>query len=113
MFRSPFVEIGLLAAVILVAVLASHCASARESASRPDAAVGEPGLPGESASGQWSPGFSEDITLISLSGFDECGALLDYLQGEALELVGPYGLEEPRVSRDEAFAASATTWGRG
>ena len=110
LFRRPFAEIMLLAAVILVAVLASHCASSEESAGRPDAAVGEPGLPGESASGQWSPGFSEDITLISLSGFDECGALLDYLQGEALELVGPYGLEEPRVSRDEAFAASAATW---
>ena len=112
MFRSPFVEIGLLVAVILVAVVASHCASAGESAGRSDAAgaVGEPGLPGESASGQWSPGFSEEITLISLSGFDECGALLDYLQGEALELVGPYGLEEPQVSRDAAFDAPAVTW---
>ena len=27
-----------------------------------------------------------------------------------MELVGPYGLEEPRVSRDAAFAAPAATW---
>ena len=113
-FRRPFVEIGLLVAVILVAVVASHCASSEEVADISDApgVIGDPVLPGELASGQWSPGFSEDITLISLSGFDECGALLDYLQGEALERVGPYGLDYdgPRFAENRMEAATATTW---
>ena len=112
-FRRPFVEIGLLAAVILVAVVASHCSSSGEVADISDApgVIGDPVLPGELASGQWSPGFSEDITLISLSGFDECGALLDYLQGEALERVGPYGLDYdgPRFAENQ-MEATATTW---
>ena len=104
-------------AVILAAVIASQCASAGDSADSRDPAditdiIPDTALPGEVAlgSGRWSSDFSERIELISLDGFDECGALLDYLQGEALELVGPYGLEEPRAGRDAVFAAPAATW---
>ncbi len=34
------------------------------------------------------------VTRISLSSFDECDALMDYIRGEALERVGPYGLDD-------------------
>ena len=117
MLRSPFVELGLLVAVILVAVIASQCASAGDSADGRDPSditgvIQDTVLPGEAAlgSGRWSSDFSERIELISLDGFDECGALLDHLQGEALELVGPYGLEEPRAGRDAVLADPAATW---
>ena len=34
------------------------------------------------------------ITRVSLSSFDECDALMDYIRSEALERVGPYGLDD-------------------
>ena len=36
---------------------------------------------------------SSQISRVSLSSFDECAALLDYIRGEALGRVGPYGFE--------------------
>ena len=59
------------------------------------------------------------ITRISLSSFDECGALMDYIRGEALERVGPYGLDDGdfgpvvfgrgdlEIQESAAFAADA------
>ena len=47
---------------------------------------------------------------VSLSSFDECDALLDYIRGEASERVGPYGFEDdddiigPFFAVDEAMA---------
>ena len=37
------------------------------------------------------------ITRVSLSSFDECDALMDYIRSEALERVGPYGLDDDFV----------------
>ena len=34
------------------------------------------------------------VTRVSLSSFDECDALMDYIRSEALERVGPYGLDD-------------------
>ena len=41
-------------------------------------------------------GVSSDsqITRVSLSSFDECDALMDYIRSEALERVGPHGLDD-------------------
>lgn len=37
------------------------------------------------------------ITRVSLSSFDECDALMDYIRSEALERVGPYGLDDDYI----------------
>ena len=44
-------------------------------------------------------GVSSDsqITRVSLSSFDECDALMDYIRSEALERVGPHGLDDDFV----------------
>ena len=42
-------------------------------------------------------GGSSESLRVSLSSFDECNALVDYIRSEALERVGPYGLDDSVV----------------
>ena len=42
-------------------------------------------------------GGSSESLRVSLSSFGECGALMDYIRSEALERVGPYGLDDSVV----------------
>ena len=54
---------------------------------------------------------SSIITRVSLTSFDECDALMEYIRSEALERVGPYGLDDdfegPFIARGQELASAA------
>ena len=75
-----------------------------EEQEEPDSTISTPTVPRSSD----TP--ASQTSQVSLSSFDECDALLDYIREEALERVGPYGFEDdddiigPFFAIDEAMA---------
>ena len=57
-----------------------------------------------------STGSSSGSLRVSLTSFDECDALMEYIRSEALERVGPYGLDDdfegPFIARGQEFASA-------
>ncbi len=64
-----------------------------------------PAAPADSSTGS-SPGSL--VTRVSLTSFDECDALMEHIRSEALERVGPYGLDDdfegPFIARGQELA---------
>ena len=66
-----------------------------------------PAAPADSSTGSSS---SSIITRVSLASFDECDALMEHIRSEALERVGPYGLDDdfegPFIARGQELASA-------
>ena len=64
-----------------------------------------PAKPAASSTGSSS---GSRVTRVSLTSFDECDALMEYIRSEALERVGPYGLDDdfegPFIARGQELA---------
>ena len=71
----------------------------------PDTTI--PAEPADSSAGSSS---SSIITRVSLTSFDECDALMEHIRSEALERVGPYGLDDdfegPFIARGQELASA-------
>ena len=71
-----------------------------------------PAEPADSSADSSSGSSSNSIiTRVSLTSFDECDALMEYIRSEALERVGPYGLDDdfegPFIARGQELASAA------